>query len=80
MRWAAARALGGLGASSSPALDRLLELIRKDRDVRWAAAQALGRIMTRGVRIFKLPVWKRLFRGNRIAHLEDLDPVQPSTS
>ena len=67
MRGTAAKALGGLGASSAPALDRLLELTRdEDRDVRRAAAEALGRIMARGVRIFKLPVWKRLFRGNRV--------------
>ena len=81
MRQAAAGALGGLGASSAPALDRLLELIRdEDRDVRREAAEALGRIMARGVRIFKLPGWKRLFRGNRVAPLEDLDPEQPATS
>ena len=80
-QYAAARALGGLGASAAPALDRLLELTRdKDRSVRQAAARALGRIMARGVRIFKLPFCKRLFRGNRVARLEDLDPVQPSTS
>ena len=37
------RALGGLGASAAPALDRLLELSRdEDRGVRWAAAEALG--------------------------------------
>ena len=40
MRRAAAEALGGLGASAAPALDRLLELIRDaDRDVRRAAAE-----------------------------------------
>ena len=81
VRQAAARALGGLGATAAPALDRLLELTRdEDPDVRQAAARALGRIMARGVRIFKLPFWKRLFRGNRVARLEDLDPVQPATS
>ena len=81
VREAAARALGGLGATAAPALDRLLELTRdEDPDVRQAAARALGRIMARGVRIFKLPFWKRLFRGNRVARLEDLDPVQPATS
>jgi len=83
VRLEAARALSGLGASAAPALDRLLELIR-DEDcwavLREAAARALGRIMARGVRIFKLPGWKRLFRGNRVARLEDLDPEQPATS
>ena len=43
LRWAAAGALGGLGASAAPALDRLLELIRdEDWSVREAAARALG--------------------------------------
>ena len=81
VRRAAAAALGGLGASSAPALDRLLELTRdKDEEVRRAAAEVLGRIMARGVRILKLPGWRRLFRGNRVARLEDLDPEQPATS
>ena len=43
LREVAARALGGLGTSAAPALDRLLELIRdEDQGVRVAAARALG--------------------------------------
>jgi HEAT repeat protein len=66
---------------AAPVLDRLLELTRDaDEDVRREAAEALNRIMASGVRIYKLPGWKRFFRRDRVASLEELDPEQPSTS
>jgi hypothetical protein len=64
------------------ALDRLLELTRDQYgDVRYAVAAALGRIMATGVRIFKVPGWRRHFpphRAYRVTSLEELDPEPPA--
>ncbi len=82
VRRSAAKALGGLGPAAAPALDRLLDLTRDaDRSVRSAAAEALNRIMARGVWIFKVFGWKRFFLGNRVVRrLEELDPERPAAS
>ena len=57
VRWYAARALGQMGeavARRADVIPALLHSLRdRDRDERWPAAEALGRIMEQGVRIFK---------------------------
>src|SRR5205823_12761709 len=69
---AVAGALGSLGAAAATpeVIRRLLELTRdadQDEEVRAEAARALGRMMAEGVRCFKVPGWKRPFRGKWVA-------------